>query len=410
MESAKVVAGPPDDAATMRTVLLCGLALGLLALDHGTLDRRIADLRMADLALRLPAAGSGPVTWRLHRHAFPFGTAIAAAPLGLGDQPLPVEDVARYREILTRHFTAVVCENEMKWSGMERADGSRRDDRALAMLDFAEANDLFLRGHCVLWGVPRWLPDWQKDLPPADAEARVRARFAHVLTLFGDRIPEWDLVNELMAEDIFAAKMGWDTPDCYFAWARELSPGTRFFINEFKGLQDGTPEKVVAFAESLRERGVVVDGIGDQAHFFRPVPDAQTLWDQLDVYHRCGIPLVITEFDLSYKGMTEADRAEQIERMLAVCFAHPAVHGFYLWGFWDGRHWRKNCGLWSADWTPKPAAEAWMRCLHQRWTTTGEGQAEAGVLRWRGFPGTYAVTWQGEERLIRIAAGTEALW
>ena len=50
------------------------------------------------------------VEYRLKRHGFLFGTAIAHAPFADNG-----EDGRHYRQFILDHFNALVSENEMKW-------------------------------------------------------------------------------------------------------------------------------------------------------------------------------------------------------------------------------------------------------------------------------------------------------
>jgi len=93
-----------------------------------------------------------------------------------------------------------------------------------------------------------------------------------------------------------------------------------------------------------------------------------------------------------------------LRRFYRICFAHPAVEGIYMWGFWEGRHWREDAYLWERDWTPTHSAEAYMRLIDEEFRTTGDGRTnEQGKLKFRGFPGTYRIFIQDEVYDIRLS-------
>jgi endo-1,4-beta-xylanase len=403
---------------TLATGLLAALAtaasLAAADYDDADLDARIAKLRQVDIAVPLPAGATGPIRYELQRHAFPFGTCVQAQAMDArwaGKTPISDDDRARYAEIASTHFTAAVAGNEHKWYGMEKAEGPH-DQCARFVMDWCAARELPMRGHCVWWGVPKYTPQWMQDLPAEQLEARMKARLDQVLRVFRGRIQEWDLMNELTDHDLFSEKAkaagiaGWDAPAQYFRWAVEAAPDFTWFINEFGPLQYGKEEhiaKVEKLARGLQEAGVRFDGIGDQAHFFRQVPPAAELWRILDRLGAFGVPVLITEFDLAFRGMTPAQQAEGLRRFVKTCYAHPAVHGIYLWGFWEGLMWRKEAALWKKDWTLTPAAEAWIALLQREWTSAGEATAAEGQLRFRGYPGRYRLSWAGGETTAQVA-------
>lgn len=395
----------------VRHLLWCTLTMSAAAADFDDkdLDQRIRALRQVDAAVRLPAEAAGPVRYRLERHAFPFGTAVGSQLMeGAWAKPeFTQEDRDQYGRIAATHFTAAVAENEHKWYGMEKADGTQDAARAEMVYRWCQQRDLYLRGHCVFWGVPKWQPDWMKELPAGQVEARMKRRMQFITETFRGRITEWDLMNELTDSDLFAAKVPGLGPVDYFRWAVEADPKVTWCVNEYGPLQAGKIAPTVKLMQTLASAGVKVGALGDQAHFFGPLPESKEVWRRLDALAACGVPLIITEYDQSWNGMTEEQQGEALRRFVSICYAHPAVQGIYLWGFWDGKHWRKNCGLWRRDWSIKPNGQAWVDLLGRTWHSAGEVAGEAGVLRFRGFPGRYRLDWQGGGATVQITSNAE---
>ena len=77
-------------------------------------DSRIERLRKGDLVVEVRRHNGAPLKdapleYRLERHSFLFGTAIAYAPFAdRGD------DGRHYRQFILDHFNTLICENEMK--------------------------------------------------------------------------------------------------------------------------------------------------------------------------------------------------------------------------------------------------------------------------------------------------------
>ena len=79
--------------------------------------------------------------------------------------------------------------------------------------------------------------------------------------------------------------------------------------------------------------------------------------------------------------------------VLTAAFSHPACDSVTFWGFWDGRHWLKNCPLYREDWTPKPGLDVYKKLVFGDWWTRGELLTDTrGVASLRAFFGDYEVT------------------
>ncbi len=375
------------------TVALLAVASVSLAakapkLDEADLDARIEALRKGDFAVRVPG-GRGPVTYALVRHAFPFGTCVNQSVL-LADSP----DGARYREHLVRYFNSAVDEYAMKWKPMEPQPGVHRDEAPLRVWETCDRLGLPMRGHCLFWGVNQGPADWHKTLEPGALEAAMKARLARVLGLFRGKIGEWDLNNEMIHGDLYAKKLGLESGAAYFKWARAVDPDVRLYVNDYSILSGGDTDKYVRHIERLIADGADVGGIGVQGHFGKGVGPSDRLWAKLDKLARFRLPIKITEFDINTKD--EDAQAADTRRFYKLCFAHPAVKGILMWGFWEGRHWRPRAALWRKDWTAKPNGEAYAKLVTEEWTTRGTGEADAsGRVRFRGFYGTYRLTQGG---------------
>lgn len=386
-------------------------ALQAADLDDADLDARIDRLRRGDLAATIvDAAGkpiAGPVSYRLVRHEFQFGTAIANGMVGA---EAPTDDQRRYQEILARHFNAAVAENAMKWYHMERERGVANDEEALRILRFCESNGLELRGHCLFWGIDKYVQPWVKKLEPAELEAAMRARAKYALTLFRGKVAEWDCNNEMIHGDFYRKKLGLADGSAYFRWAREADPDVRLYVNDYNILSGGEIGKYVAHIKGLIDAGAPVGGIGDQGHFGGRVADNAKLWRILDQLGQFNLPVKITEFDIRSKD--EAQQAADTRRFYRLCFAHPAVHGVLAWGFWEGKHWIPEAAMWRKDWSIKPNGEAYVRLMEQDFMSAGEASADAqGVVRFRGFFGDYELsaggrTWRA--RLLRASPAAPA--
>jgi hypothetical protein len=105
--------------------------------------------------------------------------------------------------------------------------------------------------------------------------------------------------------------------------------------------------------------------LGLESHLARMTPPVEIL-QQFDRYAEFG-SINITEFDASVDD--EQLQADMTRDYLTVCFSHPAVANFIMWGFWDGQHWRKNATIFRKDWSLKPSGNVYRDLVFKQWWT-----------------------------------------
>jgi hypothetical protein len=130
-----------------------------------------------------------------------------------------------------------------------------------------------------------------------------------------------------------------------------------------------------------------VGGVGLQGHVSNPVgPVIRSVLDRLAVL---GLPLWFTELDVS--AANEHVRADDLEVMLREAYAHPAVEGVMLWGFWELFMSRDDAHLVNAEGDINEAGRRLLQ-LKKEWLTHARGHAdENGEFRFRGHHGAYTV-------------------
>jgi GH35 family endo-1,4-beta-xylanase len=366
---------------------------------------RIETYRKADLAVVVQAADArllagAAVKVRMTRHAFGFGSAVAAMPLAL-----ETEDARRYRDTVKRLFNKVVFENDLKWPQWEDTHNREWTNQALRWLG---QQGIAVRGHCLVWPSWRHVPkDVQglKDKPEALGD-RVRQHIWDEVHALKGRIVEWDVVNEPYSEhDLMDAlgtkeKTGEDVMAEWFQWARQADPGAELYLNDYGILSAGGTDAAHqdAYEKTLRsllEKGAPLGGIGLQGHFGRNLTPPERLLAVLDRFAALDRPLQVTEFDVDIAD--ERLQADYLRDFLTVCFSHPKVKGVLMWGFWEGRHWKPRAALFRKDWSVKPNGQAWTDLVLKAWWTEAEGKTDAaGRFRARGFLGRYDVTAEAE--------------
>ncbi len=67
-------------------------------------------------------------------------------------------------------------------------------------------------------------------------------------------------------------------------------------------------------------------------------------------------------------------KAKELVDYYKICFAHPAVEGILMWGFWAGANWIPVSSLYNRDWSPTPAAEAYYNLIFKSGGPGNRGQ------------------------------------
>lgn len=362
---------------------------------------RIEQIRKADLSIRLLDAKGNPVVdaevaLHLERHAFPFGTAVSATRL-LGESP----DDERYRKEFLRLFNAAVLENDLKWPALDGDWQGNPPDQTLRALRWLKDHHIPVRGHTLVWGSRQHLPRSVGPLldDPTALQERILTHIRDTATLTRGLIAEWDVVNEPREHNQVYGLLGPGAAADWFRAARESAPDAKLFLNEFDLLVTRTAlhpnhRAFLDYIAALRRDGAPIDGIGEQAHIWNIPPPPAHVLRVLDLLATTGLPLVITEYD--FAPGDEALQADYTRDFLLAAFSHPAVEGIYLWGFWDGAHWRPNAGLFRKDWSERLQLRAFEQLVKDEWSPQLHLKTDAsGVARFRGFPGEYQARLSG---------------
>jgi len=345
----------------------------------------IARHRMGTIIVKTQAGRKVKVTQL--RHEFWFGTALSRKMFRDGIDP---KEKQQYLKLVKENFNCAVHENALKWYGTEsKKQGKVSYADADRMLAWCEENDILMRGHCIFWCVDRYVQDWIKQLDDDSLRKTVQRRAGEVTSRYAGRIVEYDVNNEMLHGGFFKNRLGEDIRVKMFQWAREGDPKAVLYLNDYNILSGKSLDAYEKQIEWFLKAGAPVGGIGCQGHFPRTV-NLKKAKEALDRLARFKLPIRITEFDINTDD--EGEKARLLEGFYRTCFAHPAVEGILMWGFWEGAHWRPKAALWNRDFTPRPAALKYRELVFNRWWTRWEGQADAkGECRVPAFYGKHLV-------------------
>uniref|UniRef100_J3M5Q9 GH10 domain-containing protein n=1 Tax=Oryza brachyantha TaxID=4533 RepID=J3M5Q9_ORYBR len=319
----------------------------------------------------------------------------AAFPLGTCINGSVIQDPS-FVDFFTNNFDWAVFENELKWYWTEAQRGQLNYRDADALLDFCERHGKPARGHCIFWAVDGDVQQWVKDLGRDDLASAVHGRLNGLLSRYAGHFRHYDVNNEMLHGRFYRDRLGDDAAALMFREAARLDPAAQLFVNDYNVLRgndpNATPEKYVELVDALRRGGAggggggaAVGGIGLQGHVSNP--SGEVICDALDRLATTGLPVWITELDVS-----EADvslRADDLEVVLREAYAHPAVEGVMLWGFMQGLMWRQDAYLVDADGAINEAGRRFLQ-LRREWRSDARGTLDVdGHFRFRGYHGTY---------------------
>ena len=203
---------------------------------------------------------------------FPIGAAIAL-PQTLGERA----------RLLTKHFSQVTPGNALKWDATEPTEGAFRYTDADALVAFAKANNLRVRGHTFVWHnqTPAWVFNDANGQPMTATAAnktllltRLENHIRAVGTRYANDIYAWDVVNEVIDENqgdglrrsTWFNIAGLDYIRTAFRVARQVAPNAKLYINDYNTNVPAKRDKLFTLVQQLRAEGVPIDGVGHQMH------------------------------------------------------------------------------------------------------------------------------------------------
>ena len=317
------------------------------------------------------------VTIKQQQRDFPIGTAIRHSAFSAH---------VNYRDYIIERFNWGVHENAAKWYANEAVQDQVTYADADEVLDWADSVGITMRGHTLFWAKEDQKPAWVLGLDDAALLVEVEDRMNQTATHFFDRFAHWDVNNEMMHWDFFAQRLGPQIISWMFSQARMHDPGVTLFVNDFNVVSGTETDRYVIHINDLLDQGIEVEAIGTQGHF--DAVDPWAIWNRLDKLAALGLPIWITEMDVVRADPVE--RADALEGALTAAYAHPAVEGIMLWGFWAGAHWKgPDAALVDMDWTINPAGQRFDALLEQ-WSGNQSMTLDAnGTTSLRLAPGTY---------------------
>ena len=295
------------------------------------------------------------------QHAFRVGAAVNAGILRQ----------KRADEIITRHFSTLTPEKAMKFGIIHPEENSWNWEEADFIADYARQREIAMRGHPIIWHkeIPPWLflSDGE-NVCKAELFKRLENHIAALAGRYNSAVYAWDVLNEVIDTDKGDDK-GFRLSQWYrigsdelyefaFKVMREQSPHAKLFYNDYS-IESGEKMKAaLRFLSELLDKGIPVQGVGIQGHWYYNYPDENTIRTAIEKYAALGLEIEFTEVDISiyeyndmrkkrdfFPAMPEDRLREQAERykeLFRIAADYPAVKNITTWGIADNYTWLDN--------------------------------------------------------------------
>ena len=327
----------------------------------------------------------------------------------------PFRNEAAYRDTLGREFNMLVAENAFKFDALHPSRTTFNFTDADALVQFAEANNMAVRGHTLVWHsqLPGWLTGgtFTRD----EVIAIMREHIQTVVGRYRGRIRAWDVVNEaiddgngqLRTSSFWHQRIGPEYVRMAFEFARDADPGAVLYYNDFSAEGLGTKsDGVFNLLRGLRDQGVPVHGVGWQMHQINPFRIQAAHRTNLRRLADLGLEISITEMDLRIQLPTDGTKLQQqalgYGDAMQLCVEEPSCKALVTWGFTDKYSWVPgffqgfgDALIFDVNYQRKPAHAALLQALDGGpsqpppvptglTATAGNGQVQLG---WSASPG-----------------------
>ena len=298
--------------------------------------------------------------------------------IGAAIQPRRLTET-EYAQTLAREFNLVTPENDMKFGPIHPEKGTFDFTNADAIVDFAVANKIQIKGHTMAWHSqqPAWVTNgtWTRE----QLMAVLRDHIMTVVGRYKGRIAYWDVVNEAiddgqgnrLRDTVWSRNIGPDYIELAFRCAHEADPAAKLLYNDYgtEGLSNKS-NAVYALVQELVKKGVPIDGVGLQSHFvLANPPKAADISANVAHLNALGVFVHFSELDIRIQNPVTDEKLDQqadlYKSITQTCITAAKCMGITTWGFTDIYSWitsrYRGFGaalLFDNLYAPKPAYRA----------------------------------------------------
>ncbi|MDZ7317680.1 MAG: endo-1,4-beta-xylanase [candidate division KSB1 bacterium] len=241
-----------------------------------------------------------PLLKNVFKNDFMIGVALSYNQI-IGKEPESIT-------IVEKHFNSITPENILKWEEVHPEPNRYDFDVADRFVAFGEQHDMFIIGHTLVWF--HQTPDWvfhDESGRPLSRDALLERMKDHIFTVMGrykGRIHGWDVVNEAIMADGMLRQNKWleiigeDYILKAFEYARQVDPVCQLYYNDYDYEHKAKCEGIIRLIKDLQSKGVRIDGLGIQGHWFLDYPRIEEIESYIQALSILGVKLMITELDV----------------------------------------------------------------------------------------------------------------
>ena len=276
--------------------------------------------------------------------------------------------------LIRSEFNSVTPENAMKMGPIHPMEDEYSWAYADSIVAFAQRNKMKIRGHTLCWHsqTPRWMfTDAKGDTVSKEILlTRLKSHISNVVSRYKGKVYAWDVVNEAISDNPheFYRNSPWykicgeDFIVKAFEFAHQADPQAKLFYNDYNEIDPVKREKIIKMINKLIQAGVPIQGIGLQGHWAINEPSRDQLELTLKQFAATGLPLQITELDISVypkehnarpKRAEDSDTSfspEKEQRQVEIykmCFDlfrkyRASITGITFWNISDRGSWLDN--------------------------------------------------------------------
>lgn len=262
-------------------------------------------------------------------------------------------------ELIKKHFNSITAENVMKMGPIHPEENRYNWDPADQIVAFAQANNMKMRGHCLVWH--NQTGDWIfKDATKEILLQRMKDHITSVVSRYKGKIYAWDVVNEAIEEDGSYRQSQWykiigeEYIAKAFQYAHEADPDAILFYNDYNTEKAAKRDGILKLVKKLKDEKIPVHAVGLQGHWSLWGPSAEEIAKSIGIFSKAGFKVQVTELDVSVYRDKESQQVaftdeldEELAGIYSIFFKTFREHknsltGITFWNLSDKRTWLDN--------------------------------------------------------------------